>query len=59
VSDDPIRDAIDIAEQLIADGREQEALVLLDERIIPALRASLGLRRPMPDERPEILKVRT
>ncbi len=34
---DPLREALDICEKLIADGREQEALELLRERIIPAL----------------------
>jgi thioredoxin-like negative regulator of GroEL len=51
---DPLQDAIDIADQLNKDGREEEALELLDEYIIPALRERGGWERPQPDERPEV-----
>lgn len=37
MTEDPLRQALDIAEQLIAEGHEAEALELLRSRIIPAL----------------------
>ncbi len=35
--EDPLREALDICEKLIADGREGDALKLLRERILPVL----------------------
>jgi hypothetical protein len=52
---DPLQKALDIADRLIANGREKEGLELLDRHILPVLDARVRAARektPRPPEQP-------